>query len=78
MRPEFEDGLRTGVLPGTLVVAQDELQTPLGVGVAPGSDVFVIRTPVRPNSDSAELSHQWCLNYSWCDVRIELAIGSLP
>ena len=22
--------------------------------------------------------HQLCLNYSWCGVRIELAIGSLP
>ena len=52
--------MRTGVLPGTLVVAQDELKTPLGVGVAPGSDVVVIRTPVRPNSDSVESSHRWC------------------
>ena len=23
-------------------------------------------------------AHEWCLNYSWCGVRIGMAIGSLP
>ena len=29
-----------------------------------------------PNMPSSV--HQWCSNYSWCGVRIELAVGSLP
>ena len=45
---EFEDGLRTGVLPGAagvLVVAATSLvQIPLGVRVGPGLGVVVRRT----------------------------------
>ena len=40
--------------------------------------MVVIRTPVRPNSNSAEVGSSVVLNYSCCGVRIELAVGSLP
>ena len=48
------------------------------VRIAPGVGVVVIGTPVRPNSNSAEFRSSAVLYYSFCDVTIEQALGSLP
>ena len=53
-----------------------KLKCSLTGGVTPGGGVVVIRISVRLNSDSDSV-HQWSLNYSSCDVRIELAVRSL-
>ena len=65
-RLEFEDGLRTEVLPGVCwypygnrtYIPQDQFQTPLRVRVASLVGVVVIRTPVRSNTDCRVL----CIN----------------
>ena len=70
-RLEFEDGLRTGVLPGGCWYPCGGCtyprinSAPPGVcGVGHKGGVVVKRTPVRPKSDSAEF-HAWVvLNYS--------------
>ena len=70
-RLEFEDGLRTGVLPGGCwypcggcTYPRINSAPPGGVRVGHKGSVVVKRTPVRPNSDSAEF-HAWVvLNYS--------------
>ena len=61
-----------------LHLAQDQFCTTWWVRVGPGGGVVVSRTPVRPNSDSAELLALVVLDYSCCGVRIELAVGSFP
>ena len=65
-RLEFEDGLRTRVLPCTLVTAAPSpgsiVHHPVRVGH--GGGVVVIRTPVRPNSNSADFCEWVELHYS--------------
>ena len=69
-RLEFEDGLRTKSslnVACTLVAAApspESILHHLGVQVGHGGSVVVIRTPVRPNSNSAEFRTWVVLNYS--------------
>ena len=58
-------------------LAQDQFCTTRGVWVGPGGSVVVTRTLVRPNLDSAEFCASVVSNYSCCNVRIELTVGSL-
>ena len=55
-------------------LAQNQFCTTRGVQVGHVGDVVVLRSPVRPNSNSAE----FCALQLLCGVRIELAVGSLP
>ena len=82
---EFEDGLRTGVLPGGCWCpcggrTQPRIKSnpPWGCGLILGAVWLSKRSPVRPNSNSAEFRASVALNYSCCGVRIELAVGSIP
>ena len=82
---EFEDGLRTGVLPGGCwcpcggrTQPRIKSKPPWGCGLVLGAVWLSKRSPVRPNSNSAEFRASVVLNYSCCGVRIELAVGSLP
>ena len=70
---EFEDGLRTVVLPGGCWYpccgrTQDQFCTTREVRVGHGGGVVVIRTPVRPNSNSAEFRTWVVLNHSSYEV----------
>ena len=59
----FEDGLRTGVLPGGRWYPCGGCTYPR-INSAPLGGVVVKRTPVRPNSDSAEFQAWVVMNYS--------------
>ena len=70
---EFEDGLRTGILPGdcsallATVRSPGSMPYPLGMQVGPGGGVVVTWTPVKPNSNLLGSVHQLCLHHS-CNV----------
>ena len=71
---EFEDRLRTGVLPGDCWYTCGAVTSSPGsilhhsVGVGHGDSVVVIRIPVRPNSNSVEFQTWVVLNCISCVV----------
>ena len=65
-----------GILVGRHL-AQDQFCTTQGQRVGHGGGVVVTRTPVSPNSNSAEFCASVMLYHCSCGVKIELALESL-
>ena len=70
---EFEDGLRTRVLPRDPCGIQFKTSWVCGLVLLGGGVVM----PVIPNFNSVKFRASVVLNYSCCGVRIELAVESL-
>ena len=67
-----------GALGAAAPILESIPNPPGGAGWSWGQCGCQKRSPVRPNSNSAEFRASVVLNYSCCGVRIELAVGSLP